>query len=96
MYMAQVQQIFNDATDKMVPIMHQKWISQWLTPESWFDWRRIGLPNLSVNIIAGTKGQEIPVRFYYDDPFNEENMLQAIGKLQPAENDQWSKMWLLQ
>lgn len=96
MYMAQVQQIFNDATDKMVPIMHQKWISQWLTPESWFDWRRTGLPNLSVNIIAGTKGQEIPVRFYYDDPFNEENMLQAIGKLQPAENDQWSKMWLLQ
>ncbi|MCM4173630.1 SusD/RagB family nutrient-binding outer membrane lipoprotein [Arenibacter sp. TNZ] len=95
-YMAQAQQIFNDASDKMEPIMHQKWISQWLTPESWFDWRRTGLPNLSVNIIAGTKGQEIPVRFYYDDPFNEENMLQAIGKLQPAENDQWSKMWLLQ
>ncbi|MBC8769062.1 SusD/RagB family nutrient-binding outer membrane lipoprotein [Arenibacter sp. BSSL-BM3] len=95
-YMAQAQQIFNDATDKMEPIMHQKWISQWLTPESWFDWRRTGFPNLSVNIIAGTKGQEIPVRFYYDDPFNEENMLQAISKLQPAENDQWSKMWLLQ
>ena len=95
-YMAQAEQIFNDATDKMEPIMHQKWISQWLTPESWFDWRRTGLPNLSVNIIAGTKGQEIPVRFYYDDPFNEENMLKAIGKLQPAENDQWSKMWLLQ
>lgn len=95
-YMAQAEQIFNDATDKLEPIMHQKWISQWLTPESWFDWRRTGLPNLSVNIIAGTKGQEIPLRFYYDDPYNEENMLQAIGKLQPAENDQWSKMWLLQ
>ena len=95
-YMAQAEQIFNDATDKLEPIMHQKWISQWLTPESWFDWRRTGLPNLSVNIIAGTRGQEIPVRFYYDDPYNEENMLQAISKLQPAENDQWSKMWLLQ
>ena len=95
-YMAQVQQIFNDAANKMEPIIHQKWISQWLTPESWFDWRRTGLPNLNVNIISGTKGQEIPVRFYYDDPFNEENMLQAISKLQPAENDQWSKMWLLQ
>ncbi len=95
-YMARAEQIFNDATDKLEPIMHQKWISQWLTPESWFDWRRTGLPNLSVNIIAGTRGQEIPLRFYYDDPFNEENMLQAIGKLQPAENDQWSKMWLLQ
>jgi hypothetical protein len=95
-YMAQVQQIFNDADNKLEPIMHQKWISQWLTPESWFDWRRTGFPDLNANIIAGTKGQATPIRFYYDDPFNEGNMLKAIGKLQPAENDQWSKMWLLQ
>ncbi|WP_339714742.1 SusD/RagB family nutrient-binding outer membrane lipoprotein [uncultured Kriegella sp.] len=95
-YMAQAQQIFNDATDKMEPIMHQKWISQWFTPESWFDWRRTGLPNLNVNIISGSKGQATPLRFGIDDPFNEDNMLQAISKLQPAENDQWSKMWLLQ
>lgn len=95
-YMAQAQQIFNDATDKMEPIMHQKWISQWFTPESWFDWRRTGLPNLNVNIISGSKGQATPLRFGIDDPFNEENLLQAISKLQPAENDQWSKMWLLQ
>jgi len=95
-YMAQAQQIFNDATDKMEPIMHQKWISQWFTPESWFDWRRTGLPNLNVNIISGTKGQATPIRFGIEDPFNEENLLQSISKLQPAENDQWSKMWLLQ
>lgn len=95
-YLANAKQIFDDAGNKLEPIMHQKWIALWLTHESWFDFRRTGYPNLNSNIISGTKGQNTPVRFLYSDPFNEENMLEAIQKLEPSTNDQWSKMWLLQ
>ena len=94
-YFANAETIYNSASDKLVPILDQKWIALWMTPESWFDWRRTGLPNLTKNIIAGTKGQNIPLRFPYDDPYNETNMLDAIEKLVPPENDQWSKMWLI-
>ncbi|MDN3667583.1 SusD/RagB family nutrient-binding outer membrane lipoprotein [Algibacter miyuki] len=95
-YIANAKQIFDNASNKLEPIMHQKWIALWLTSESWFDFRRTGFPNLNSNIIAGTKGQQTPVRFWYIDSYNEENMLDAINRLQPATNDQWSKMWLLQ
>ncbi|GAA5219931.1 SusD/RagB family nutrient-binding outer membrane lipoprotein [Membranihabitans marinus] len=95
-YLANAKQIFDDAGNKLEPIMHQKWIALWLTHESWFDFRRTGYPNLNSNIISGTKGQNTPVRFLYSDPFNEENMLEAVQKLQPSTNDQWSNMWLLQ
>ncbi len=94
-YLANTQMIYDNAADKLEPIINQKWIALWLMPESWFDWRRTGFPNLTSNIIAGTKGQDIPKRFAYDDPYNDVNMLGAISKLQPATNDQWSEMWLL-
>lgn len=95
-YLANTKMIFDNAADKLEPILNQKWIALWMMPDSWFDWRRTGLPDLNSNIISGTKGQNTAVRFWYDDPYNEENMLDAISKLQPATNDQWSKMWLLQ
>ena len=94
-YIANTQAIYDAAADKMEPIINQKWISLWMTSESWFDWRRTGIPNLTKNINSGTNGQNIPLRFWYDDTYNEDNMLDAITRLTPAENDQWSKMWLL-
>lgn len=94
-YIANAEAIYNNASDKLDPILDQKWIALWMTAESWFDWRRTGLPILTDNIIAGTKGQMIPLRFAYDDPYNETNMLDAIEKLVPPENDQWSKMWII-
>lgn len=95
-YLANAQSIYNSTNNKLEAIMHQKWIALWLTSESWFDWRRTGLPNLNSNIISGTLGQQTPIRFLYADEYNEQNMLDAISKLIPAENNQWSRMWLLQ
>ncbi|NJB81824.1 SusD/RagB family nutrient-binding outer membrane lipoprotein [Wenyingzhuangia aestuarii] len=95
-YIANVKNIFDNASNKLEPIIHQKWIALWLTSESWFDWRRTGFPDLNSNIISGSNGNNTPVRFWYTDPYNEDNMLKAIEKLQPATNNQWSKMWLLQ
>ncbi|WP_160162381.1 SusD/RagB family nutrient-binding outer membrane lipoprotein [Ochrovirga pacifica] len=87
---------YNNAVDKLAPVLEQKWIALWLTYESWFDWRRTGYPDLNTHIISGTKGQQTPLRFPYNDPYNETNMLKAIQNLDPTTNDQWSKMWLLQ
>lgn len=95
-YITNAKQIFDNAGNKLVPIMHQKWIALWLTTESWFDFRRTGYPDLNKNIISGTKGKKTPIRFFYTDPYNENNMLKAIQNLQPTTNDQWSNMWLLQ
>ncbi|AUC84614.1 hypothetical protein CW731_04540 [Polaribacter sp. ALD11] len=95
-YLANTKLIYDNASDKLEPIMHQKWIALWLTTESWFDFRRTGFPDLNSNIISGTKGKQTPIRFIYTDSYNEENMLNAINKLEPAVNNQWSQMWLLQ
>lgn len=96
-YITNAQEIFNTSGNPLEPIMHQKWIAQWLTYESWFDWRRTGFPDLNPNIISGSRGQETPVRFIYSDPYNETNLLDAISSgLNPPENDQWSQIWLLQ
>ncbi|NIJ45537.1 hypothetical protein FHR24_002005 [Wenyingzhuangia heitensis] len=95
-YISTIKSIYDGATNKLEPILHQKWIALWLTSESWFDWIRTGFPDLNKNIISGTNGQQTPIRFIYTDSYNEDNMLQAIEKLVPAVNDQWSKTWLLQ
>lgn len=96
-YLENARRILEESENPLQHIMHQKWISLWLTYESWFDWRRTGYPNLNQNIISGTRGQNTPVRFIYSDTYNEANMLQAIESgLSPSENDQWSEMWLLQ
>ncbi|MFS4418026.1 SusD/RagB family nutrient-binding outer membrane lipoprotein [Maribacter sp. 2307ULW6-5] len=88
-------------------ILTQKWIASWTTAhESWFDYRRTGLPDLQTGVAAIR--QAVPLRFYYH--FNDEisvntlNAEAAIEKLQPTQfkgedisnNSAWSKMWLLQ
>jgi hypothetical protein len=88
-------------------IIEQKWIASWTTAqESWFDWRRTGLPALKTGPSA--KRPVLPLRWYYhytnEISKNPDNAAIAIGKLQPTQykgtdqsnNSAWSKMWLLQ
>ncbi len=88
-------------------IIQQKWIASWTAAaESWFDYRRTGLPDLQTGESA--KRQALPLRFYYhfDDEIskNTTNAEAAITKLEPTQykgsdvsnNSAWSKTWLLQ
>ena len=88
-------------------IMEQKWIASWTAAsESWFDYRRTGLPHLETGELA--KRAALPLRFYYhfndEISLNPENADIAIQKLVPtsflgsdiSNNSAWSKMWLLQ
>ena len=88
-------------------IIGQKWIASWsAAAESWFDYRRTGLPNLQTGESA--QREALPLRFYYhfgdETSLNTENSAAAIEKLQPTEfkgsdptnNSAWSKSWLLQ
>lgn len=98
---AQVNKYTSAADDaaKLNVLMTQKWVATFMTPEFWFDWRRTGLPNFGANLISGSKGSQIPVRYPYgaEEPIlNKTNVASAIAKLAPATDDQWSKMWLVQ
>ncbi len=53
------------AGTELEQIMTEKWIANYLSPESWVDIRRTGFPVLVPNVV----GAEIPVRFIY--PTNE-------------------------
>ena len=88
-------------------IIEQKWIASWTTAhESWFDWRRTGLPALKTGPSAARPA--LPLRLYYhftnEISKNPDNAQIAIDKLQPTQykgtdqtnNSAWSKMWLLQ
>ncbi|MEZ5106055.1 MAG: SusD/RagB family nutrient-binding outer membrane lipoprotein [Draconibacterium sp.] len=86
-------------------VMTQKWISSWCTAESWYDWRRTGLPNLVP--AASSNYKVMPIRYYYvypspPDPEYLENYKQAVGRLeythgiQGEVDNQYSRMWLLQ
>ena len=88
-------------------IIEQKWIASWsAAAESWFDYRRTGLPNLQTGESA--KRAALPLRFYYhfDNEIskNTENAEAAIQRLEPTQykgsdvsnNSAWSKPWLLQ
>ena len=88
-----------DDAAKLTVLMTQKWLATFMTPEFWFDWRRTGLPNLGANLISASNGSKIPVRYPYgaEEPIlNKANVTAAIAKLAPAEDNQWSKMWLIQ
>jgi hypothetical protein len=87
-------------------IIQQKWIASWTAAaESWFDYRRTGLPDLQTGESA--KREKLPLRFYYhfdsEISLNEENAGAAIDKLEPtaykgsdvSNNSAWSKSWLL-
>ncbi len=84
---------------KLELLMSQKWVSLWMTPEFWFDWRRTGLPHLEKNVVSGSNGSKIPVRLIYGTDeyiLNEQNVRTAKSRLSPAEDTQWAKMWLLE
>ncbi len=93
-------------------IIEQKWIASWTAAaESWFDYRRTGLPDLQANgptLGGSAKRDALPLRFYYhfdsEISLNTENANAAIDKLEPtafkgsdaSNNSAWSKSWLLQ
>lgn len=90
---------FKQADNKIEAILTQKWASNFTTVESWFDWRRTGYPNIADNVVAGAQGTRIPVRYIFGESelnYNSEHVQMAITNLEPAVNDQWSKMWLIQ
>jgi hypothetical protein len=86
-------------------IMTQKWIANWtVAHEAWCDWRRTGLPALTI----GPRGfrDAMPIRMKYDGDerdSNQENYGAAINNLveteftgQDGKDSAWSKVWLLQ
>lgn len=86
-------------------IIGQKWIASWTAAaESWFDYRRTGLPALTAGIAA--RRTVLPLRFYYgvnELSFNPVNAQNATNKLETTpytapdgNNSPWSKTWLLQ
>ena len=80
-------------------LMTQKWLACFMTPEFWFDWRRTGLPNFGAKLVSGSNGSKIPIRYIYGDDekiLNATNVNNAIAKLSPASDTQWTQMWLLQ
>jgi|AGTN01.1.fsa_nt_gi hypothetical protein len=93
--------------DGLESIIEQKWIAHWTTAqESWFDWRRTGLPALETGPAAVRP--VLPVRWYYhttdEIDKNRANAEAAIERLEAtpyqgtdqSKNSAWSKMWLLQ
>lgn len=86
-------------------IMEQKWIASWTAAtESWFDYRRTGLPDLQAGP-AGKRGV-LPVRFYYGQKelmLNADNAAEALDGLETTgytqadgSNSAWSKPWVAQ
>lgn len=86
-------------------VLTQKWVGGFTSAmESWFDYRRTGLPALQ----AGPAAQRpvLPVRFIYGDNeqnFNYDSFISAVNRLEEnshtvlrGKNSQWSKPWLLQ
>jgi hypothetical protein len=86
-------------------LMEQKWIASWTAAtESWFDYRRTGLPALVAG--PGAEREKLPVRFYYmtnELLLNEQSAQGALEKLEvtnysqaDGENSAWSKSWVVQ
>ena len=93
---------FNNTLEQL---MTQKWIAGWsASTESWFDYRRTGLPKLTAGPAA--RRSALPIRFYYmqdELTINEENASAAVSNLETTQfsqaddkNSAWSKFWLLQ
>lgn len=101
-YIAEPGVAYNNSLER---IIEQKWIASFATSaESWFDFRRTGLPVLAAG--PASSAPVLPVRFIYggDELFNNtDNANAAINNLeettysgQKGKNSQWSKPWLLQ
>ncbi len=101
-YIAQPAVAYNGKLDQL---MEQKWIASWTAAtESWFDYRRTGLPALKAGPAA--KRQALPLRFYYmrdELNINKANADAAVNKMEATtysqadgKNSAWSKSWLIQ
>jgi hypothetical protein len=101
-YIAQPEIAYNGTLEQ---IMEQKWIASWTAAtESWFDYRRTGLPALQAGPAA--KRSALPVRFYYmqdEIMLNADNAEEALNRLEvtgftqaDGKNSAWSKPWLIQ
>lgn len=98
---------FNVGDNQLEKILTQKWTGSWLRPESWFDWRRTGLPALVPGEITQF-GEALPIRYIYPSPNLDPNYLvnykTAFDKLESTEyvpvgqskDHNYSRMWLLQ
>ena len=107
-YVSQPGVAYNDGDGdaaNLEKIMTQKWISSWTAAtESWFDYRRTGLPDLQAGPSA--KRTKLPVRFYYGTTellLNADKAGVALDNLTPTTysgadgaNSAWSKPWLIQ
>lgn len=107
-YIDQTSVEYNDGDTKEVnlnKIMTQKWIASWTSAtESWFDYRRTGLPALKAGPSA--KRSQLPVRFYYGTTelmLNAESAGPALDALTTTtysgadgKNSAWSKPWVIQ
>ena len=91
----------------LASIIEQKWMASWTTcQESWFDWRRTGLPDLKTGPSA--MRPVLPLRWYYhfdtEISKNTANAEAAISRLEATQykgtdqsnNSAWSRPWLLQ
>lgn len=101
-YIANPKVAFNNTAEQ---ILTQKWISSFtMASESWFDFRRTGLPAFK----AGPAASEdvLPLRFIYGDNelnVNTQQVNQAIDRLESnphtalrGKNSQWAKPWIVQ
>jgi len=107
-YISQPTVAYNDGdsdTENLRKIMTQKWIASWTAAtESWFDYRRTGLPDLQAGPSA--KRTKLPVRFYYGTTellLNTDKASVALDKLvittysgADGQNSAWSKPWVIQ
>lgn len=84
-----------DSNQKLSLIATQKWLALYSDMESYFSWKRTGLPNLTFNPTGPNAGIK-PMRYRYpqnEQIFNEDNYLEAISIQGP---DEWgTKMWIL-
>lgn len=101
-YIAGPEVAYNGTLEQLI---EQKWIASWTAAtESWFDFRRTGLPALQAGPAA--KRTVLPVRFYYMQDelmLNADNAEQALNNLEvtgytqaDGKNSAWSKPWLVQ
>ncbi len=105
-YYSQEEVDLSQATNEHERIMIQKYVSMFFRPESWFDWRRTGYPDLEPPVDADQPA--IPIRYLYDtpnppDPAYVAYYNEAVDRLEksnfvqrPSNDDTRSRMWLLQ
>jgi len=86
-------------------IMTQKWIANWtVAHESWCDWRRTGIPALTIGPLGRRDAMPLRARYGGDEiSRNNDNYSKAVQNLvetdqtaQDGPDSSWSKFWLLQ